>query len=115
RLASLRIRLGCHPFLLDVRDTNPRQRPQDHDTHRSLSGTSPNPCGTNQPRTPPSASNGEAKEVVDHPGERLGGVDVNRSGRSFLAPIELEHEFDTRLAERPVVIGAFSEAAAHRV
>src|SRR5260370_181895 len=47
--------------------------------------------------------------------EPLSGVDVDRSGRSFLAPIQLEHEFDTFLAKRPVVIGALLEAATHGV
>jgi len=47
--------------------------------------------------------------------ERLGSVYMNGSGRFLGAPIEREHEFDSLLAKRPVVIGALLEAAAHGV
>lgn len=36
----------------------------------------------------------ETKQIVDHLVERLGRVYVYGSGRFFVAPIQLEHEFD---------------------
>jgi len=47
--------------------------------------------------------------------ERLGSVYVYRFGRFFVAPIQLEHEFDCLGPEIPVISGALLEAATHGV
>jgi hypothetical protein len=57
----------------------------------------------------------QADQLVDHFVQRPGGVHIDRSGRTFVGPIEFEHELDATLAEGPVVLGTRLEAIAHRV
>jgi hypothetical protein len=46
----------------------------------------------------------QVQEVVDDLVQRLGRVDVNRSRCLLIFAIQIEHEFDACLAERPVVV-----------
>ena len=50
----------------------------------------------------------------DHLVERLGSVNIDRSGRFFVAPIEREHDFDFLGLLAKVIVGAFLEATTHR-
>src|SRR6266566_6232632 len=54
-------------------------------------------------------------KFVDHLVERLGSVDIYRSGRFLVAPIEREHEFDFLGLLAKFIIGALLEAATHSV
>ena len=47
--------------------------------------------------------------------QRPGCVDVDRSCWLLIVPIEIEHEFDTRLTEWPVVIRSSFETVTHGV
>src|SRR4051812_2754239 len=57
----------------------------------------------------------QPEQFVDHLAQRLRRVHIDRSGRFLVAPIQREHELDSLVAERPVVIGARFETAAHGV
>ena len=57
----------------------------------------------------------QPQQFVDHLLERAGGIDVYRSDRPLTAAVEREHELDSVLAQRPVVVGAGFEPATHRV